>query len=72
MLNCQHITELVSEREDRELSRRERAMLKVHLMMCTGCRRFSRQIPLLRQIVRLSAEPGAPEAPQAPVSPPDP
>ena len=52
MLNCKSATRLVSEAQERALSVRERMGLNVHLLMCSGCRNFSQQIPLLRQAMR--------------------
>jgi hypothetical protein len=37
---------------DRQLSLRERLGLRLHLLLCDACSRFSRQIALLRQAVR--------------------
>jgi predicted anti-sigma-YlaC factor YlaD len=52
MLNCKSATRLVSEAQERPLSVRERMGLNIHLLMCSGCRNFSEQIPLLRQAMR--------------------
>jgi predicted anti-sigma-YlaC factor YlaD len=56
MLNCQSVTRLVSEAQERRLSVSEKMGLKVHLMMCSGCRNFSQQIPFLRQAMRAFAQ----------------
>lgn len=56
MLNCRSVTRLVSEAQERHLSVREKMGLKVHLMMCSGCRNFSQQIPFLRQAMRAFAQ----------------
>lgn len=56
MLNCKATTRLVSEAQERQLSLREKMGLKVHLMMCSGCRNFSQQIPFLRQTMRAFAQ----------------
>lgn len=52
MLNCDDATLLMSEGEDRELTRRERIALTVHKSMCRGCRNFDRQLPRLRAAAR--------------------
>lgn len=44
MLNCQQITQLLSEAQERKLSMRERAELKMHRMMCSACNNFGKQI----------------------------
>lgn len=56
MLNCRSTTRLVSEAQERRLTVRENVGLKVHLMMCSGCRNFSQQIPFLRQAMRAFAQ----------------
>ncbi len=52
MLDCQHASRLVSQSMDRKLLMRERLGLRLHLLMCDACTRFSRQVALLRQAVR--------------------
>jgi predicted anti-sigma-YlaC factor YlaD len=52
MLNCKEASRLVSESLDRSLDLRERLALKMHLMMCSGCTQFSRQMAHLRAITR--------------------
>jgi hypothetical protein len=49
MLNCKQASRLVSEGQDRTLSWRERWGLRMHLWMCSNCRRFERQIRLMRR-----------------------
>lgn len=50
MLNCKQATELMSMRMDKELSMPQRIGLRLHLMMCKGCRNFSGQMDFLRQV----------------------
>jgi len=52
MLNCKEATELMSQRLDRELSMPRKLSLRLHIMMCSGCRNFSRQMDFLRQVSR--------------------
>lgn len=52
MLNCREVTRLLSESQERTLSLSERMSLKVHLLMCAGCRNFGKQMDALRQIAR--------------------
>lgn len=52
MMNCRHATRLLSEAQDRELSLKERATLKFHVMMCMGCRNFGKQMKELRAFTR--------------------
>jgi hypothetical protein len=43
---------LASESLDRDLRRLERFALRAHLLYCTPCRRYLRQINLLRRALR--------------------
>lgn len=52
MMNCQQATRLLSDAEERQLSLKDRAALKFHVMMCSACRNFGRQMGLLREIAR--------------------
>lgn len=52
MLNCRDATRLMSEAQERELGMKERMSLKMHVMMCSGCRNFGQQMHTLRQAMR--------------------
>ncbi len=52
MLNCKEATELMSQRLDRELSMSQKIGLRLHLMLCAGCRNYGRQMDFLRQVSR--------------------
>lgn len=52
MMSCEQATRLASERQERPLTLRENTELKVHLMICSGCREFSRQMDALRSLIR--------------------
>lgn len=52
MLTCKQASQLVSENQERTLTRRERWGLKLHLWICISCRRFNRQIALMRRALR--------------------
>jgi hypothetical protein len=54
MFDCKKATRLVSERPHRPLVWRERAGLALHLAMCVYCRRFARQIALMRHSLDLA------------------
>ncbi|MBI4694673.1 MAG: zf-HC2 domain-containing protein [Gammaproteobacteria bacterium] len=47
MLRCKDIPERASAYVERDLGRRERAMFRLHLMLCSHCRRFMRQFRTL-------------------------
>ncbi len=55
MLNCEQVTRLISESQERSLSLSERLSLKMHVMMCSGCRNFSQQVPFIREAMRAYA-----------------
>lgn len=67
MMNCQHATKLISESQERALLLPEKVGLKLHLMMCSGCKNFSVQLPFLSQAMKAYAQ-GYDEAP--PTEPP--
>ncbi|MDP3192294.1 zf-HC2 domain-containing protein, partial [Rhodoferax sp.] len=56
MMNCQQATRLISESQDRTLSLSEKMALKMHVMMCAGCKNFSLQIPFLSQAMKAYAK----------------
>lgn len=49
MLSCKQATELMSQSQDQRLGLRERFALRMHLLMCLGCRNFDRQLVFLRR-----------------------
>lgn len=52
---CREMTRLGSESLDRELGRLERIGLRVHLLYCTPCSRYVRQINHLRTALQVMA-----------------
>lgn len=60
MITCEHASRLVSDRLQHHLGLRDAATLRLHLMLCNGCRRFARQMRWLRTF--LAAERDAPGA----------
>jgi hypothetical protein len=52
MMNCKKATRLVSESQERKLSFTENMPLKFHLLICSGCKNFSQQVPFLSQAMR--------------------
>ncbi|WP_260292605.1 zf-HC2 domain-containing protein [Sedimenticola hydrogenitrophicus] len=52
MLNCKQTTKLLSEKQDRPLSYRERLALRLHLIMCSGCTNYDRQMEFIRKACR--------------------
>jgi putative zinc finger protein len=51
-LPCEGISRLASESLDRELTRAERAALRLHMFYCSTCRRYLRQIKLISRALR--------------------
>lgn len=56
MLTCKDASHLISQRQERPLGFRERWGLRLHLWMCLNCRRFERQVALMRQALRTLAK----------------
>jgi hypothetical protein len=56
MLNCKEVTQLCSQELDRKLSLLERMSLRTHLMMCTGCSNFRKQMSSIHTVSRLYTE----------------
>ena len=52
-LSCRLASQLLSKAQDTQLTMTERVALRLHLLICRSCRRFNRQLILLRQILRL-------------------
>jgi len=52
MLTCKDASHLISVYQERPLGFRERWSLRMHLWVCANCRRFERQMILLRQAMR--------------------
>jgi hypothetical protein len=52
MLSCRESTELMSQARERPLTLRERVALNLHWAMCAACRRFDRQMDVLREAAR--------------------
>lgn len=48
MLSCKQASQLVSQSLDRQLTTRERFALKLHLLICKYCTRFSQQLTAMR------------------------
>jgi hypothetical protein len=49
---CRDMTALLSKAMDADLPFRERFAYKLHLLYCTGCRRYRRQLLKLRSVLR--------------------
>ncbi len=47
MLTCREATQLLSEKQDRILNFKEMSALQFHVLMCSWCRRFGKQMKSL-------------------------
>jgi predicted anti-sigma-YlaC factor YlaD len=56
LLSCKKTARLLSQGMDRELAFGERVMLRLHLVICDGCRNASAQFKFLREAVHRLAE----------------
>jgi hypothetical protein len=52
MLSCKQASQLISLSLDRPLMLRERFALKLHLLICKFCKRFSQQVQTLRVAIK--------------------
>ena len=58
MMNCKQATRLLSDAQERELSLKEKSTLKIHVMMCSGCSNFSKQMNMLREFAHAYTKSG--------------
>lgn len=49
MITCREATQLTLQAEDRTLPLTQRLSVRLHHRMCSNCRRFARQVTLMRQ-----------------------
>lgn len=56
LFSCQYYTELSSQNLDAPLSLKERLVMRFHHIICTVCRRFTRQIKLIDSAARHAEE----------------
>ena len=56
MMSCEKATRLISESQERTLSLTEKINLKMHVMMCAGCKNFSLQVPFLSKAMKAYAK----------------
>lgn len=66
-LSCRHASVLLSRAQDGPLTFSERLAMRMHLLICRSCRRFNRQLSLIRQT--LKAFMGQSQSGQSPLDP---
>ena len=49
MLNCKNATKLMSKAQDKPLIFKERVALRFHLMMCSGCNNYNKQMGFIHK-----------------------
>ncbi len=54
MLSCKNASQLISKSLDGPLTIQERFALKLHLLICKYCKRFSQQLQTLRVALKLA------------------
>lgn len=59
--DCQEVSRLLSDGQDQRLPTKERARLRLHLVMCETCRNVEGQLDFLRRAVRELARRDPPE-----------
>ena len=52
MITCRRATELISKELDTELPLAQRVGLEIHSLVCSGCRRYRRQLSAVDNAVR--------------------
>ena len=52
MLSCHQATRLASDAQERPLTFKEKVSLKMHTMMCSGCRNFENSMNTLRKAMQ--------------------
>lgn len=52
MLNCKQSSELLSQALDRPITVREKLAIRLHLLICDGCRNFDKQLTFMRKVAR--------------------
>ena len=57
-LTCDQAAQLMSHAQDEPLNKSERCALSVHLLICRFCRKYNRQLKLLRSIFTKMADSG--------------
>jgi hypothetical protein len=62
VLSCKEVTEVCSAEMERPLKWGEQVSLRTHLMMCSGCSHFRKQMKTLRQAMQAYADGVAPTA----------
>jgi len=49
MLTCKNATKLISKSQEKPLALKERISLRFHLLICSGCKHYNKQMSFIRQ-----------------------
>lgn len=52
LLNCRHVSSLLSQEQDKSCTPTRPWALRIHLLMCGSCRRYAQQLGWLRQTMQ--------------------
>jgi len=52
MMECKQAAKLMSQAQDRNLTFNERISLKFHLLMCSGCTQYNKQMDFIRKAMQ--------------------
>ena len=61
-LNCQEVSRLISDGQDRDLPAAERARMRLHFVICSSCRNVDEQMQFLRRAMRELGRKDPPDA----------
>jgi len=56
MLNCRHVTRLLSQSMDAQLPWHRRLLIRLHLLYCVWCGRYAAQLKFLRKATQQLAQ----------------
>lgn len=56
MQRCDEVTRAVAREELRDASWRRRVSVRIHLLMCRACRRYTRELAVIAEATRQAAE----------------
>ncbi|MDH5766970.1 MAG: zf-HC2 domain-containing protein [Gammaproteobacteria bacterium] len=51
-MNCKQATQLMSESHDHQLTRWQRFSLRVHLLICNGCRAYNKHLDFISKAMQ--------------------
>ncbi len=58
MISCKEAAELMSQQFDEPLPFRKRMALRLHVLMCSLCRLFARQLAMIRHLSQVAGDSG--------------